>query len=555
MAGQFPSAQGFLGNPLLAALPPDQQQNLLQLQQRQAIGQALLQQGLQPLDTSNRQVGGMGYRISPLEGLSKLVNTYVGNKMSMDAMGQEGQLMSQMAAGAYGTDSTAPAVQQQPPVTSAADSSALTGLSAGMGSYSPQPNPQAIGQALLQNNPNTPMATSTTPGPLTLPGRTAAQSRTLAMFAPQAYGAALGAALTPTDTMKSLVAAGVQPGSPQWNQALSNVAFKEGYLPPVQIGANTTVQDPYSGATSTTPAAAPPGYQNIKGTDGKWYAVAIGGGPQAVQGSRAAEAAGASQYQFKDTFDPTSNTPRTDTVFNLATRANSGAAGPAGIQTGPALGATPAANTLAEGAAKQGLALQTQAEGAPMRKAYLEQMDNALGQFSGGAGSDWSLYAKSMINRSLPDGMQPFDPKSIASQEDFNKQATQYALQQFQTLGSAGSDNSMQTTLHANPNQLLSNMGNHQIVQLLKGNEDAVDVKNRAYQQWLSQGNSPKDYGQFQTLFNQRFDPRVFQSVYMAPNERSTLIQGMTPAEQQAFRTKYNYAVQNGWIPDPRGGQ
>ena len=193
MAGQFPGAQGFLSNPLLAALPPDQQQNFLQLQQQQAIGQALLQQGLQPLDTSNRQVGGVGYRISPLEGASKLLNTYLGNKMSMSAMGRQGQLMGQMMNGAYGTDSTAPAVQQQPPVTSAADSGTLTGASAGMGAYAPTPDPQAVGQALLQNNPNTPMATSTTPGPLTLPGRTAAQSRTLAMFAPQAYGAALGA--------------------------------------------------------------------------------------------------------------------------------------------------------------------------------------------------------------------------------------------------------------------------------------------------------------------------------------------------------------------------
>jgi hypothetical protein len=156
--------------------------------------------------------------------------------MSMDALGQEGQLMSQMAGGAYGTDSTAPAVQQQPPVTSAADSGALTGLSAGMGSNAPQPNPQALGQAMLQNNPNTPMATSTTPGPLTLPGHTAAQSRMLSMFAPQAYGAALGAALTPTDTMnETLQAAGVQPGSQQWNDALSNVAFKEGYVAPTAV--------------------------------------------------------------------------------------------------------------------------------------------------------------------------------------------------------------------------------------------------------------------------------------------------------------------------------
>src|ERR1700761_3344699 len=119
-------------NPLLALLPPDQQQNLLQLGQQQAIGQALTQQGLQPMDTGSNPVGGMAYHVSPLNGVSKLLNTYIGNKLSMNALGQQGQLYGQAYNNAFGQDQQVPVAQPAPPVTGSADSGALTGPTAGM---------------------------------------------------------------------------------------------------------------------------------------------------------------------------------------------------------------------------------------------------------------------------------------------------------------------------------------------------------------------------------------------------------------------------------------
>src|ERR1700761_3501261 len=89
-------------NPLLALLPPDQQQNLLQLGQQQAIGQALTQQGLQPMDTGSNPVGGMAYHVSPLNGVAKLLNAYIGNKLSMNALGQQANLYGQIYGGAFG---------------------------------------------------------------------------------------------------------------------------------------------------------------------------------------------------------------------------------------------------------------------------------------------------------------------------------------------------------------------------------------------------------------------------------------------------------------------
>lgn len=51
------------------------------LQRQQALAQALRQQAMTPLDTSNRQVGGVGYKVSPLEGLAKALQAYQANKL------------------------------------------------------------------------------------------------------------------------------------------------------------------------------------------------------------------------------------------------------------------------------------------------------------------------------------------------------------------------------------------------------------------------------------------------------------------------------------------
>jgi len=74
-------AQNPIANALMAqsfGLTGDQQKKLMASQQQQAMAQALMQQGMTPIDTSNRQIGGVGYAISPLEGVAKLAQGLVG---------------------------------------------------------------------------------------------------------------------------------------------------------------------------------------------------------------------------------------------------------------------------------------------------------------------------------------------------------------------------------------------------------------------------------------------------------------------------------------------
>lgn len=75
----------FQTNPILAPDIAAQQQELLN---RSAIANALLQEGLAPINTNNRQIGGVGYAISPWEGVAKLVEALSG-RIGQDQVASE----------------------------------------------------------------------------------------------------------------------------------------------------------------------------------------------------------------------------------------------------------------------------------------------------------------------------------------------------------------------------------------------------------------------------------------------------------------------------------
>jgi hypothetical protein len=120
-------------------------------------------------------------------------------------------------------------------------------------------------------------------------------------------------------------------------------------------------------------------------------------------------------------------------------------------------------------------------------------------------------------------------------------------------LGGTGTDAKLDSAMHTSPNQLLSNMGNKEIIALLKGNADAIFAKNQAWQQLQQQGGGSDTYGRFSALFNKSYNPQVFQFQYLDPGKRGDIIKAMSPAERQSFLNSYRVAIQQGWVPDPRG--
>jgi hypothetical protein len=277
-------------NPMLALLPPDQQQNLMQLQQQQAIGQALLQQGLAPIDTSNRQVGGIGYRISPLEGLAKIANMYAGNKISRDAMGQQAQIMGQMYGNAFG---------QQAPQAAPVDSGGMTGGQSGAGVTSaPIATPGDLGAAMgggIQAGPQTQMAN----GVMTLPGKTPQQSMILfGMLGADAYGKMLAQQMAPTAATLAARQGGFDP------MAANQAQFrKDTYVAPTT--GTGIMRNPFTQQPVAFNPEMPAGSTPLFDASGNVVAAQPVQGAQGVmQGNAAATAAGGAQFKPVQVYDP-----------------------------------------------------------------------------------------------------------------------------------------------------------------------------------------------------------------------------------------------------------
>lgn len=209
-------------------------------------------------------------------------------------------------------------------------------------------------------------------------------------------------------------------------------------------------------------------------------------------------------------------------------------------------------------AAASGNELTKAADGTNTRLAMLGNLEHDLGKFTAGPGADWTRVGKAWVNRNipLPPGWQ-FDPKSIASQEEFNKQAAMLAQAQFQAIGGTGTDSKFDSAFKTSPNETLSQLGNKGIIRLLKGNEDAIRAKNEAWLRWLEEGNPENSYQRFSYRFNQHFDPRVFQFRYLSPKERQDYVNGLDADEQGDFLRNLTYATKEGWVKyePPKGGR
>lgn len=236
---------------------------------------------------------------------------------------------------------------------------------------------------------------------------------------------------------------------------------------------------------------------------------------------------------------------------NQPLAANIGKA-PTAYPVGNAPGYNEAATGIATGSAGAANTLTAAADTSPTRKSMLGNLEGDLKQFTTGPGADWQNVSKAWVNRNipLPPGMQ-FDPKSIASQETFNKQAEQLAQQQFAAIGGTGTDAKFGSAFKANPSDALSQLGNKGIIRLLKGNEDAIQAKNAAWQDWLAKGNSPATYPAFARQFNQNFDPRVYQSQYMSKDDFHKMTSAMSAQEFADFKAKLDAARSAGHAVGP----
>lgn len=224
------------------------------------------------------------------------------------------------------------------------------------------------------------------------------------------------------------------------------------------------------------------------------------------------------------------------------------------ITGAPAAGLAPgvaaAATSTAENSAKLGNELVSAANQAPITEGILQNLDKTLGEFTSGPGADWKRVGKAFINTAIPDSLKDkigFDPKSIASQEEFNKQSYNLAQSQFQALGGTGTDAKLSSAMSTSPNELLSAEGNKGIVRLLRGNNDALKVKAKEWNTW-KKTHDENSYAEFSDQFNESFNPRVFQFKYIPKAERAAWYQAMSPEDRRAFERSAVFAKDKKWI-------
>jgi hypothetical protein len=236
--------------PLFNSDPNIQSQAAL-IQQRQALAQALMSQGMQPLDTGNRTVGGVGYRVSPFEGLGKLAQAYFGAKMLQDTTQQMGNLAAQQYANLLRQN--APQVQpsySQDQVSGAAQDALAAGGQAGDQAPAYDPNSGSftapvknvgptlanalrMGNNITAQQPANPGTPANPNNPLNLPAELLTNYQ--AGFIPEKMFETQAAMFKPTDATIAARQAGVDPVTAN-KLALAKVTMTPELAPLVQAG-------------------------------------------------------------------------------------------------------------------------------------------------------------------------------------------------------------------------------------------------------------------------------------------------------------------------------
>lgn len=213
-------------------------------------------------------------------------------------------------------------------------------------------------------------------------------------------------------------------------------------------------------------------------------------------------------------------------------------------------GVVAAATKTAEASADLGNQLVAAANQAPVTDAILQNLDKTLKDFTSGPTADWKRVGKAFVNANIPDSLRDkigFDPKSIASQEEFNKQAYNLAQSQFQALGGTGTDAKLSSAMSTSPNEMISKEGNQGILRMLRGNNDALKVKAREWNKW-KKDHGEDSYSEFSDQFNEHFNPRIFQIKYLPASERQEWYEAMSTEDKRAFEQAAKYAKKKEWL-------
>lgn len=143
-------------------------------------------------------------------------------------------------------------------------------------------------------------------------------------------------------------------------------------------------------------------------------------------------------------------------------------------------------------------------------------------------------------------GSVTMTPDQLKSAEEFDKIANQISLNQSQLFH--GSDASLHTVVGANPSLSMSKIGREGVIDMLQGNQDAVDQARKLWIAARANGAPASSFDLFMERVGQELDPRVFQFNRMSRENQQKFLSAMDPADIKEFEQKYQNAIDKKWV-------
>jgi hypothetical protein len=137
-------------------------------------------------------------------------------------------------------------------------------------------------------------------------------------------------------------------------------------------------------------------------------------------------------------------------------------------------------------------------------------------------------------------------PDQLKAGESFDKIANQISLNQSQMFH--GSDAGLHTVVGANPSSSMSKFGREGVIDMLQGNQDAIDITRKAWLKARANGAPASSYDLFAEQMGNQIDPRVFQFNRLSRDNQQKFLSQMGPQQVGEFEQKYKTAIGNKWV-------
>lgn len=397
----------------------------------------------------------------------------------------------------------------------------------------------------------------------------------------------------PTDFVKQLDAAGIDPRSQIGRQLIQQNIAKQNYIAPTSLRGGGYMFDPQTGGLTNLPTVSP-GFQVVRDpVTGQFQEVPIAGGIQAVSASEAAKAgaqagakAAVTPYSFTGPDGRTINTTQGNYVgavtgqgvpttsvstpdqvagtlaaratqmvkegipddvaqawlqrqlraANIGAKPVADAGGIPGAISGPSPGYTTGQDTVAKSNAQRYQAVMDAGQNAASR---MNVYDNLRGLLNNGVqtgyGTQWQNHALSVImNTPVLSSMIPDSAKKGAiDYQVAMKYIAQGTLQRFQGQKGTGTDAQLEAVAHGNtnPEQLTGAMKS--VSRYLESQDMADLAKANAQQAWASQnGFDYSKQDRFENQWREHNNPLVFQYKSADPAGRQEILKSLS-AEQK----------------------